>query len=121
MADPGPRHLLAFDTFRLPHHLTDVLVVGTGVAGYSAALAAAGAGARVLAVAKGDLDASNTGWAQGGVAAVTTGREDALEAHARDTLEVGQGLCEADVVRGTVREAADRIRELVGLGVRSDG
>ena len=49
MAEPGPRYLLAFDTFRLPHHLTDVLVVGTGVAGYSAALAAAAAGARVLA------------------------------------------------------------------------
>jgi L-aspartate oxidase len=121
MADPGPRWLLAFDTFRLPHHLTDVLVVGTGVAGYAAALAAAGEGARVLAVAKGDLDASNTGWAQGGIACVTNGREEALEAHVRDTLDVGQGLCDPAVVRGVVHEGAERIRDLVALGARFDG
>jgi L-aspartate oxidase len=83
MTDPGPRWLLPFDTFRLPHHLTDVLVVGTGVAGYSAALTAAAAGARVLVVAKGDLDSSNTGWAQGGVAAVMNGQPASLESHVR--------------------------------------
>ena len=121
MADPGPRYLLAFDTFRLPHHLTDVLVVGTGVAGYSAALAAASSGARVLAVAKGDLDASNTGWAQGGVAAVMDGSEKAIESHVRDTLEVGQGLCDPAVVRTTVREAAKRIESIMAMGARFDG
>src|SRR5262245_43170411 len=121
MTDDGPRHLLAFDTFRLPHHLTDVLVVGAGVAGYSAALAAASAGARVLVIAEGDLGSSNTGWAQGGVAAVTTGDAAAIEAHVRDTLDVGQGLCDAHVVKTVVAGAAEGIRVLVGLGARFDG
>jgi L-aspartate oxidase len=121
MADSGPRHLLAFDTFRLPHHLTDVLVVGSGVAGYSAALAAARTGANVLVIAKGDLDQSNTGWAQGGVAAAVTGGERALESHAKDTIEVGQGLCDPAVVRSAVREGPARIRDLLALGARFDG
>lgn len=119
--DDGPRHLLAFDTFRLPHHLTDVLVVGAGVAGYAAALAASDAGARVLVVAKGELDASNTGWAQGGVAAVVSGDAEAVEAHARDTLEVGQGLCDPRVVEAVVRGAPARIADLIQRGARFDG
>ena len=121
MGDDGPRYLLAFDTFRLPHHLTDVLVVGAGVAGYTAALAAAAAGARVLVLAKGELDVSNTGLAQGGVAAVLGGAEDTLERHVRDTMDVGQGLCDLEVVRTVVTEGPDRIRNLIGLGARFDG
>ncbi len=121
MSDPEPRYLLPFDTFRLPHHLTDVLVVGAGVAGYSAALAAAARGARVLVLAKGDLDASNTGWAQGGVAAVMDRRPEGLDAHVRDTIDVGQGLCDPAVVRSVVEEGPRRIHDLVGLGARFDG
>jgi L-aspartate oxidase len=119
--DDGPRHLLPFDTFRLPHHLTDVLVVGAGVAGYSATLAAADLGARVLVIAKGDLDTSNTGWAQGGVAAVTSGSTASLDAHVRDTLDVGGGLCDPAVVRSVVTEAPTRIADLIRRGACFDG
>src|SRR5687768_18558883 len=114
MVDDGPRHLLPFDTFRLPHHLTDVLVVGAGVAGYSAALAATEAGARVLVVAKGELDLSNTGWAQGGVAAVTNGRPESIESHAQDTLDVGQCLCDPVVVRAVAAEGPRRAARRAG-------
>jgi L-aspartate oxidase len=121
MPEPGPRYLLRFDAFRLPQHLTDVLVVGAGVAGLSAALAAGEQGRRVVLVAKGDLDASNTARAQGGVAAVLGGGDDSVAAHARDTIEVGQGLCDPEVVRTVVEEGEARVRDLVRRGARFDG
>ena len=60
---------------------------------------------------------SNTNYAQGGIAAVI-GKEDSFEAHVRDTLEAGAGLCREAVVRTIVEEGPDRIRELIELGVR---
>ncbi len=121
MADAQPRYLLPFDTYALPHHLTDVLVVGTGVAGYSAALAASDAGARVLVIAKGDPRSSNTGWAQGGIAAVLEGVEDdSPTLHADDTCTVGQGLCDRSVVERVVGEAREGIKWLNELGARFD-
>jgi L-aspartate oxidase len=115
------RYLLPFDTFRLPHHLTDVLVVGAGVAGLSAALAAASAGARVLVLAKGGWAENNTAYAQGGVAAVLEGMGDSPDLHARDTLRVGQGLCDVGLVERTVAQARDSISGLVEQGARFDG
>ena len=113
MADAQPRYLLPFDTYALPHHLTDVLVVGTGVAGYSAALAASNAGARVLVIAKGNPQSSNTGWAQGGIAAVLESVEDdSANLHADDTCTVGQGLCDRTVVEQVVGEAQGGISRL---------
>jgi L-aspartate oxidase len=122
MADTTPRYLLPFDTWRLPHHLTDVLVIGTGVAGYSAALEAARRGQRVMLVAKGDPKVSNTAWAQGGVAAVleSAAAGDSPAIHAQDTLDVGQGLCNEALVREVAAEAKARIAELVKLGARFD-
>ncbi|MFV1959878.1 MAG: FAD-binding protein, partial [Planctomycetota bacterium] len=70
-----PRYLVSFDTYRLPHHFADVLVVGTGVAGHRAALACAGLGRRVIQLAKGEVAESNTGYAQGGVAGVLPGTD----------------------------------------------
>ena len=121
MAESAPRYLLPFDTYRLPHHLTDVLVVGTGVAGYSAALAAAQRGLRVMVLGKGDPKECNTWLAQGGVAAVTGGEEDSPELHARDTIAVGQGLCDESLVAEIAAEARSRIEAIVELGAHFDG
>ncbi len=118
--DVGPRYLLPFDTFRLPQHTAEVLVVGAGVAGASAALAAARAGLRVHLLAKGRFDACNTAWAQGGVAAVLPNGGDSPRFHARDTLQVGCGLCDERVVETVTEEAAERVSELVGAGARFD-
>lgn len=120
MAETAPRYLLPFDTYRLPHHLTDVLVVGTGVAGYSAALAAAERGQRVMVMAKGDPKDSNTAWAQGGIAAVVDTEEDSPALHASDTIAVGQGLCDAALVNEVAGEAGPRIRALMDLGAHFD-
>ena len=122
MAQTPPRYLLPFDTYRLPHHLTDVLVIGTGVAGYAAALEAARLGQRVMLLAKGDPQESNTARAQGGVAAVleSAAEGDSPAIHAADTLAVGQGLCNETLVRDIAHEAQARITELVELGACFD-
>ena len=67
---------------------TDVLVIGSGIAGAAAALSAADDGAEVLLVTKGALDETNTSWAQGGIAVVQL-PEDSVEQHVTDTLRVG--------------------------------
>ena len=115
-----PRYLVAFDTFRLPHHFTDVLVVGTGVAGYRAALAAAGAGRRVIQICKGKAEDCNTGYAQGGVAAAIRGNGDSPEKHAEDTLRVGQGLCDEVLVRRVMDAGEEAVRALVDMGAHFD-
>jgi L-aspartate oxidase len=97
----------------------DVLVVGAGVAGLSAALAAADAGASVHVVAKASHRSSNSYAAQGGVAAAL-GPADAPELHAADTLAAGRGLCRPSAVRLLTEEAPARIAELRRLGVRFD-
>jgi L-aspartate oxidase len=97
----------------------DVLVVGAGVAGLSAALAAADAGASVRVLAKASHRSSNSYAAQGGVAAaIAAGDDPAL--HAADTLTAGRGLCRASAVRLLTEEAPARIEELRRLGVRFD-
>ncbi|MGH7161933.1 MAG: L-aspartate oxidase [Planctomycetota bacterium] len=112
------RYLVAFDTRDLPRFSTDVLVLGAGVAGLTAALTAA-ASARVLALLKDTPAASNTWWAQGGVAAAV-GQDDTPEAHASDTLAAGGGLCDRAVVEEVVRAAPEAIERLVALGTRFD-
>ena len=97
----------------------DIAVVGAGVAGLSAALAAADAGGSALIVSKGPIDSSNSWAAQGGVAAAV-GPDDDPGLHAGDTLAAGRGLCRASAVELLTREAPDRIAELVELGVEFD-
>jgi L-aspartate oxidase len=117
-APAGPRYLLGFDTDALASRECDVLVVGSGIAGLVAALQASQF-ARVLLVTKGEVSETNTWYAQGGIAGAV-GETDSVELHLSDTLVVGQGLCEPDVVRAVVGEAGDALAELVSLGVAFD-
>lgn len=96
--------------------MADFLVLGTGIAGLMFALKAARHGS-VLLVSKTAREESNTRYAQGGIAAVW-GKDDDLGEHVRDTLVAGAGLCRRDVVEATVGDAAERVRELIDLGVR---
>ena len=94
----------------------DYLVLGSGIAGLMFALKVAPHG-RVAIVTKKDRAESNTNYAQGGIAAVTS-REDSFELHVRDTLAAGAGLCKESVVRTVIEEGPARIAELQELGVR---
>ena len=94
----------------------DFLVLGSGIAGLSFALKVAERG-RVAILTKKDRAESNTNYAQGGIAAVTS-KEDSFEMHVRDTLAAGAGLCRENVVRTIVEEGPARIVELIELGMR---
>jgi L-aspartate oxidase len=104
---------------RQKRHTPDVVVVGAGVAGLSAALAAADAGASVVVFAKASHTSSNSYAAQGGVAAAL-GTDDDPSLHAADTLAAGRGLCRPSAVQLLTDEAPARIGELRRLGVRFD-
>lgn len=97
----------------------DLVVVGAGVAGLTAALAAAEAGARVLLIAAAQPTASASALAQGGVAAATA-PGDAPELHAADTEAAGRGLCRPSAVAVLVEETPARLEELRRLGVPFD-
>ncbi|HEV8423728.1 MAG TPA: L-aspartate oxidase [Actinomycetes bacterium] len=121
-----PRGLLAADPADLPHLATeevDVLVVGSGVAGLSTALAVP-AGRSVLLATKDRLGHSATRHAQGGIAAVldpVAGRQgDSVAEHLADTLAAGAGLCDPVAVRMLVEEGGQAIAELHARGVRFD-
>ena len=94
----------------------DYLVLGSGIAGLSFALKVAPRG-RVAIVTKKDRAESNTNYAQGGIAAVTS-KEDSFELHVRDTLTAGAGLCNEQVVRTIIEEGPARIAELIELGMK---
>src|SRR6266581_3817664 len=99
----------------------DLLVLGSGVAGLSAAVRAAGEpGLRVGVLTKAALDQSATRWAQGGVAAVLSTEEDSTDLHLADTLAAGAGLCDVDAVRVLVDEGPARVNELIALGAVFD-
>ena len=99
--------------------MTDLLVLGSGVAGLSAALHARAAGRSVLVLTKGELSHSATWYAQGGVAAAL-GEPDSPALHFRDTVVAGAGLCDEAAVDVLVREGPDRVRELAEIGARFD-
>jgi L-aspartate oxidase len=94
----------------------DFLILGSGIAGLTFALKVAPRG-RVAIVTKKDRAESNTNYAQGGIASVTS-KEDSFELHVRDTLDAGAGLCKESVVRTIVEEGPARVQELIELGMR---
>ncbi|HVF04479.1 MAG TPA: L-aspartate oxidase [Frankiaceae bacterium] len=96
----------------------DVVVVGSGIAGLTAALRARAVGT-VLLVTKAYVDHSATRWAQGGIAAALHPL-DSPEEHLRDTLVAGAGLCDEEAVRVLVTEGPSRVRELIELGAQFD-
>nr|WP_111832470.1 L-aspartate oxidase [Actinomadura madurae] len=97
---------------------TDVVVIGSGIAGLVAALRCRPHG-RVLLVTKALLDAGSTRWAQGGIAAALDPDDTPLE-HLADTLTAGVGLCDEDAVRALVTEGPDAVRGLIELGTAFD-
>src|SRR3954453_8373516 len=97
----------------------DVVVVGSGIAGLTAALRLRGHVDKILVVTKDVLDAGSTQWAQGGIAAAL-GPGDTPEQHERDTLVAGAGACDAEAVRVLVTDGPDAVRELIALGANFD-
>ncbi|NLF73087.1 MAG: L-aspartate oxidase [Candidatus Anammoximicrobium sp.] len=118
MHDPIPRYLIPFHPKEMPHFFTDVLIIGGGLAGLRAAIAV-DPSLSVLVVTKDRLDESNSAYAQGGIAGVIK-PEDRFENHIADTLTAGGELCDPQVVEMVVREAPQRIRELIQWGTQFD-
>ncbi|MET9141911.1 L-aspartate oxidase [Streptomyces parvulus] len=97
----------------------DVVVVGSGVAGLTAALRCEAAGLRTVVVTKARLDDGSTRWAQGGIAAAL-GEGDTPAQHLDDTLVAGAGLCDEEAVRILVTEGPDAVRRLIETGAHFD-
>lgn len=113
-----PRYLSPFHPKRVPHFFTDVLVVGSGLAGLRAAIAV-DPSQSVLVASKDGLHQSNSVYAQGGVAAVLS-PDDTFAEHEQDTLIAGGSLCDPAVVEQVIHEAPQRIHELIKWGTNFD-
>jgi L-aspartate oxidase len=100
-----------------PISRSDLLVIGSGIAGLSTALKAAEAGLRVTVLAKRQADEGNTRYAQGGIASVLR-EDDSFLSHIEDTLKAGAGLCDPKVVEAVVKDGPERIQDLIDWGVR---
>jgi L-aspartate oxidase len=97
---------------------TDFLIIGSGIAGLRAAIGLAGAG-HALILTKAEPRESNTGYAQGGIAAAI-GDDDSPALHAADTIRAGDGLCDEAAVGVLVEEGITFVRELLEWGTRFD-
>jgi len=104
------------------HQQADVVVIGTGVAGLAAALAAHRAGRRVVVLSKARrrFGVTATHYAQGGIAVVLPDTDDSVDAHVADTLAAGAGLCDVDAVASIVADGYQAVAELVGQGAQFD-
>lgn len=101
---------------------TDVLVIGSGIAGLFFAIKTARKrnDLKIAIISKDKAEVTNTRYAQGGIATVVNAVTDSFEKHVQDTLAAGRGFCNESIVRMVVEQAPDRLRELIGLGVQFD-
>lgn len=113
-----PQYVVDFDISQLPMHETDVLVIGSGIAGLFTAIKASEQN-RVLMITKKSLLESNTRYAQGGIAAVIA-EDDSPAYHLQDTMVAGAGLCRPEAVEALVNEGPDGVKELIRLGTSFD-
>ena len=113
------RYLMNFDTRELPTYTADAIVVGSGVAGLTAAWKLAEAGKHVLLAVRDTLQDSNTDKAQGGIAS-SFGADDNPELHLEDTLVAGAGLTDRDIARIVVTEGPHDVAELAEHGAEFD-
>ena len=97
----------------------DAIVIGSGVAGLTAAMHARLTGRRVLLVTKGRVEEGSTQWAQGGIAAALAD-DDSPRDHLHDTLVAGAGLCDVDAVRALVTEGPQAVWDLIEVGAAFD-
>lgn len=113
-----PQYLVDFDLQTLPSVETDIIVIGSGIAGLYTAIEAA-RDHRVIMITKNALLESNTRYAQGGIAAVTS-EDDSPAYHREDTLMAGAGLCSSAAVDVLVNEGPAGVQELIRLGTAFD-
>lgn len=113
-----PRYLVSIDPKRMGHYFTDVLVIGGGLAGMRAAQEI-DPSLRTMILTKDKVEESNSAYAQGGIASVWD-PEDRFDNHIQDTLVAGCDLCDLPTVEMVVREAPERVAELIRWGTRFD-
>jgi len=118
MPCPTPRYLVPFHPKQVPHFFTDVLIIGSGLSGFRAALAV-DPSLSVVVATKDGLEESSSAYAQGGIAAVLS-PDDRFEDHIADTLAAGGSLCDVEVVERVIRAAPKHIRELIDWGAEFD-
>jgi L-aspartate oxidase len=104
------------------HSRSDILIIGSGIAGLSTAiyLAEARPDLTIKVLTKANAGESNTRYAQGGIASVWNAPEDDFEKHIADTLDAGDGLCDLEIVRMVVEEGPQRVRDLISWGTQFD-
>jgi L-aspartate oxidase len=102
--------------------MTDILVIGSGIAGLSFALKTAQQfpDKKIVVLTKASEDESNTKYAQGGIAVVTDFDKDTFDKHIEDTLIAGDGLCNKEIVDIVIREGRQRVDELINWGTNFD-
>lgn len=112
------RYLSRFQPKKTPHMFTDVLIIGSGIAGLRAAMEIPPP-LQMIVICKEQMAVSNSAWAQGGIAGVLD-PVDEFANHVADTLAAGKGLCDEQIVELVVRDAPERIRELAEWGAVFD-